>query len=68
MCIRDRFGIHGVALEWFRSYLQGRSFQVIYGGSTSAMVYIVCSVAQRSVLGPRLFILYKVDLVEVVKK
>jgi len=67
--LERQFGIHGVALEWLRSYLQGRSFHVSYGGgSTSAMVHTVCSVPQGSVLGPRLFILYKADLAEVVKK
>ena len=63
-----QFGIHGVALQWFRSYLLGRSYRVIYGGSMSAMVYVVCSVPQGSVLGPRLFIMYTADLSEVVKK
>jgi len=68
LCLERQFGIHGSALEWFHSYLQGRSFHVIYSGPMSAMVHIVCSVPQGSVLGPRLFILYKADLAEVVKK
>ena len=76
--LERQFGIHGVVLEWFRSYLQGRSFQVIYDGSKAAMVHIVCSVPQGfhivcsvpqgSVLGLRLFILCKANLAEVVKK
>jgi len=63
--LERQFGIHDVAFEWFRSYLQGRLFGVIYGHSTSTTIHIVCSV---SVLSPRLFILYKVDLAEVVQK
>ena len=66
--LERQFGIHGVVLEWFCSYLQGRSFHVIYDGSKAAMVHIVCSVPQGSVLGPRLFILCKANLAEVVKK
>ena len=49
-------------LQWFSSYLSGRTFQVVYGGGTSPTVYIPCSVPQGSVLGPRLFILYTADL------
>ena len=28
--LERQFGIYGIALEWFRSYLQGTSFRVIY--------------------------------------
>ena len=62
------FGIHGIAVQWFRSYMQGRSFRVVYDGSTSTTIHTVCSVPQDSVLGPHLFILYKADLAEVVQK
>ena len=31
--LQDRFGIGGTALEWFRSYLSGRSQCVAIGGS-----------------------------------
>ena len=66
--LERQFRIHGVALEWFHSYLQGRSFRVTYGHSMSTMIHIVCSVPQGSVLGPGVFILYKAGLVEVVQK
>ena len=49
----------------FRSYLSGRSFQVLYGGSMSSCVIMLCSVPQGSVLGLRLFILYTADLTDV---
>jgi len=48
-------------LQWFSSYLSGRTFQVVYGCSTSPTVYIPSTVPQGSVLGPRLFILYTAD-------
>ena len=55
-------------LQWFSSYLSGRTFQVVYGNSTSPTVYIPCSVPLGSVLGPRLFVLYTVDLEDHVAK
>ena len=58
--------LRGVVLQWFRSYLTGRTFQVIYAGSKSSVVIICCSVPQGSVLGPRMFILYMADLEDAV--
>jgi len=54
------FGLRGVVLQWFRSYLTDRTFQVVYAGRKSA-------VPQGSVLSPRLrlFILYMADLADV---
>jgi len=49
-------------LQWFSSYLSGRTFQVVYGDSTSPTVYIPCSIPQGSVLGPRMFMQYMADL------
>ena len=66
--LKRQFGLRGTVLQWFRSYLPGRSFQVLYGGSMSSIVYILCSVPQGSVLGPRLFILYSTDLEDIAKE
>ena len=34
-----QFGLRGIALGWFQSYLSGRSYRVIYAGTTSSVVY-----------------------------
>jgi len=60
--LERQYGLRSGVLQWFSSYLSGRTFQVVYGDSTSSTVYILCSVPQGSVLGPRLFILYTVEL------
>ena len=62
-----QFGLRGVILQWFSSYLSDRTFQVVFRSGTSSVVIIICSVPQGSVLGPRLLILYTADLADVVK-
>ena len=59
-----QFGLRGVILQWFRSYLCDRSFRVVTGSGASFLVHLVCSVPQGSVLGPRIFIMYTVDLAD----
>jgi len=66
--LERQYGLSGVVLLWFQSYLSGRSYRVIYVNRTSSIVYIVCSVPQGSVLGARLFILYTADLADVVQQ
>jgi len=64
-----QFGLRGIVLTWFRSYLSGRTFRVILSSSTSSIVlYIVCSVPQGSVLGPLLFVVYTADLADIAEK
>jgi hypothetical protein len=60
------FGICGHALDWFQSYLTGRTQSVRCGTSNSAAVPIRCGVPQGSVLGPILFVLYTADLPSIV--
>jgi len=50
--LERRFGLRGVVLAWFASYLAYRCLQVYFDGSMSSVVFIVCSVPQGSVLGP----------------
>jgi Reverse transcriptase (RNA-dependent DNA polymerase) len=63
--LRRRFGIVGDALNWMTSYLEGRSQQVSIGSKMSTITEMSCGVPQGSVLGPKQFIAYTEDLVEI---
>ena len=66
--LQRSFGIEDCALAWFSSYLSDRSYCVVYGGVSSQLIYVMCSVPQGSVLGPLLFILYTAELAELAYK
>ena len=62
------FGIADTALQWFRSYLAGRSQRVLLNGSFSGDFSLPHGVPQGSCLGPLLFVIYASKLFEVVKR
>ena len=66
--LRHRMGISGTALEWFRSYLTGRTQAVCIEGEYSTAVPLQFGVPQGSVLGPLLYTIYTLPLGDLLRK
>jgi len=57
-----------IALRWFESYLTDRVQSFSYAGVRTPSFKVDCSVPQGSVLGPRCFISYTEDIIDVLER
>ena len=65
--LEQRFGIAGLVLRWYRSYLADRT-QTFQVGSESSISFVIdCSVPQGSVLDLLKFVSYTEDLPAVIE-
>ena len=64
----EELGINGTALEWFRSFMTGRTQQVRINGEYSDSLDVQFGTPQGSVLGPEMFSIYVRNLPEVFGK
>ena len=66
--LRTRFGLTEGALNWHKSYLSDRSYQVVTGGIEFKVVDLDCGLRQGSSLRPWKFIVYAAEMQEVVTR
>ena len=53
--LHNDFGIEGKALQWFTSFITGRTQRVCIDGNSSDLHQLICGVPQGSVLGARMY-------------
>ena len=67
ICKLNKYGISGVELSWFKSYLSDRKQNCFLNGESSSFKFVECEIPQGSCLGPLLFVIYINDLPNTLK-
>ena len=64
--LENSFGITGTVLQWFHSYLSGRSHFVESNDTKLSIRDLTVAVPQSSILGPNLYLLYTTPLAAII--
>ena len=65
--LNTTFGIRGKVLEWFSSYLLGRSQRILFDGIKSDSFDLRSGVPQGSCIGQLVFVVYTSKLFEIIQ-
>ena len=65
--LKSMYGISDVALQWFESYLKGRTQAATANDILSELVILLFGVPQGSVLGPLLYSIYAKPLADIIR-